>query len=170
MPQDLKSIDKEAREAWKTAPISDLIQHIVGHYHLLARLELARMESHSEEVALLHGQDHPVLLEIREEITRLATELRAHLIFEERETFPAILNPTPGSSVSLLEPMKKVLMEEHEAEAAQVRHIRALTERFEPCSASRAAHGKLQAALKALSEDLQQHLFLENQILFPRTS
>jgi regulator of cell morphogenesis and NO signaling len=171
VPQDPRIIDKVAQEAWKTAPIGDLIRHIVEHYHLETRVEMARLESHAEEAALLDGRNHPVLLELRTEIARLGTEMRAHLLLEERETFPALLGMTQNgqSPVTLLEPMKQRLMDEHEAEAALVRRIRTLTEGFVPTEASRPAHLKLQAAIKGLSENLQQHLFLENQILFRRT-
>lgn len=174
MPQDPRIIDKEAREAWKVAPIRDLVGHIVARYHLETRIEMARLESYAEEAALLDGQNDPALLEIRTEVTRLGTEMRAHLMFEERETFPAILRLAETAALqepaTLLGPMKHLLMDEHEAEAALVRRIRALAEAYTPSQPAQATHLKLQAAIKALSENLQQHLFLENQILFQRVN
>ena len=173
MSQDPRIIDKEAREAWKQAPIGDLVRYIVEYYHLETRVDMARLESYAEEAALLDGKQDPALLEIRTEIARLCTEMRAHLVFEERETFPAIMKTCrEGASLDphdLLSSMKKLLVDEHEAEAALVRRIRTLTETYVPCAETRGVHLKLQATLKTLSENLQQHLFLENQVLFLRT-
>jgi regulator of cell morphogenesis and NO signaling len=167
--QDPRIIDKEAREAWKAAPIAELIRHIVERYHLETRVEMARLESIAEGAVLLDGQHSPLLLEIRAEVNRLGTEMRAHLSYEERETFPAILaSQAAGRPLALLEPMKQTLLDEHEAEAALVRRLRTLAEGLSLLQDPRGANAKLQSSLKNLAENLQQHLFLENQILFPR--
>jgi regulator of cell morphogenesis and NO signaling len=167
--QDPRIIDKEAREAWKAAPIADLIRHIVERYHLETRVEMARLESIAEGAVLLDGLNNPLLLEIRSEVTRLGTEMRAHLVYEERETFPAILDAQAGGRpMALQEPMKQTLLDEHEAEAALVRRLRILAEGLPLSEDPRGAYARLQSSLKTLAENLQQHLFLENQILFPR--
>ena len=172
MSQVATHSEKAAREAWRTAPLDGLVLHIVERYHLATRLELARLESLAEEAAFLHGHTHPGLLEIRDEVARLGHEMRAHLRFEERETFPGILSRARGDQdglpPELLEPMKKILLEEHEAEAGLVRHIRTLLERLAPFDDARGLKDKLQNAFRVLAEDLQQHLFLENQILYQR--
>ena len=172
MPQVSAHSEKEAREAWRTAPLEALVLHIVERSHMATRLELARLESLAEEAAFLHGHLQPGLVEIRDEVARLGHEMRAHMRFEERETFPGILSRTrgdlPGLPPELLEPMKEILMDEHEAEAGLVRHIRTLLELLTPFDDARGLKGNLQNAFRILSEDLQQHLFLENQILYQR--
>jgi iron-sulfur cluster repair protein YtfE (RIC family) len=135
-------------------------------------MELARLETLTEEAALLCGQIHPGLVELRDEVSRLAMEMRAHLVFEEREVFPNILaqckSGGAGLPPELLEPMKHILLNEHEAEAGHFRHIRRLVEDLPPFEDPRGLHPKLLAALRLLAEDLQHHIFLENQILFVR--
>ena len=164
--------EKEAREAWRTAPLDDLVLHIVERYHMATRLELARLESLAEEAALLHGEGHPQLLVLRDEAAKMGHRMRAHLKFEERETFPTILamaagkieSPPPGQ----LDSMKKLLMDEHDIEAALLRTIRTLADALPPFEDPHGLRAKLASALRTLGEDLQQHLFLENQILFQR--
>ena len=167
MPQGATHTEKEAREAWRKAPLEDLVLHIVERYHLASRMELARLESLTEQAALLHGQSNPALIHIRDGIHRLGAEMRAHLAFEERTAFPAILG-NADLPAELLMPMKQIMEDEHEAEAGKVRTIRALLDLLPAFEDPRGLAPRLQASFRILAEDLQQHLFLENQILIPR--
>lgn len=172
MPQATHPTEKEAREAWRTAPLEDLVLHIVERYHMATRLELARLEALAEEAALLHGQAQPALIVLRDEVVRLGSEMRAHLVFEERTAFPAILAQARDEGAALpaelLAPMKQIIVAEHEAEAGHIRTLRNLLEPLPAFEDLRGLGAKLHTAYRILAEDLQQHLFLENQILIPR--
>lgn len=173
MFQDPRFTEKEEREAWKTAPLSDLVHHIVERYHLEARVEIARLETHAEEAVLRAGKDNPTFVAVRDQVTRLGAEMRAHLTLEEREVFPAILDLAAGrpttATPEFLEPLKQMLMDEHDAEAGMFRQIRTLIHESTPPEGALPVHEKLYASLSVLAESLQRHIFLENQILFRRT-
>lgn len=158
-------------DAWKGAPLDDLVQHIVDRYHREARVEMARLETQVEEAALMEGRRHPVLLELRDEVARFCADLRAHLHAEERMLFPALLDLAHGKppkvDADLLEPLK-LLEDEHGAVEGLFKRMRALTDGFIPPADARASQRKLFETLQALSDSLYRHIYLENQVLFAR--
>jgi regulator of cell morphogenesis and NO signaling len=158
-------------EPWKTAPLPDLITHIVGHYHLEARLEMARMENLAAEAVLLEGADHPGLLEIREEIDRFCKAFRAHMAMEEHSLFPYFLDPASGrqeGGTQLMAPLVKLLEDEHQAETGLFRRLRALSAAALPPSGARNLRPRLHHAFRTLEKSLHAHIFLETQVLFRR--
>ena len=159
-------------EAWKSAPIPLLIAHIVEHYHLGARLEMARLETLSEEAVLLEGGDNLELLEVRNGIARFCREFRAHMTMEERNLFPYILDlelgRNPDSPGTLMHPLKKLLEDEHQAETGMFRRLRALAAETALPDRPWPLQGRLQHAFRTMERSLQGHIFLENQVLFRR--
>jgi len=130
---------------------------------------MARLEAQVEEAALLEGHRHPVLLELRNEVTRFCQDLRAHLRTEERELFPAFLEMArghrPAAGSDLLDPMR-ILEEEHGAVEGLFKRLRALTDGFVPPPDARTSQRKLFETLQTLADSLYRHIYLENQILF----
>jgi regulator of cell morphogenesis and NO signaling len=160
-------------EAWKNAPLPDLVTHIIERYHLEARVEMARMENLAEEAFLLLGGDgYPDLLALRNEIARFCKEFRAHMTMEERSLFPYLLERdqswAAGGRVGLMPPLVKLLEDEHQAETALFRRLRALAEGLIPPAGARNLQARLLQSFKALEKSLQGHIFLENQVLFRR--
>jgi iron-sulfur cluster repair protein YtfE (RIC family) len=166
-------VDKAEREAWKVAPLPELIRHIVGKCHLECREDMARLETLVELSALEAGQGNPPLLEIRDMIARFCFMMRAHLAQEERNLFPALLGlqdgELPATRKASLEALRSHLEGDHEAEASMLRGIRTLTGTLAASSVPGSPQGEIHEAMKTLSERLQWHFYMENQILFPRT-
>lgn len=158
-------------DAWKGAPLDDLVQHIVDRYHREARVEMARLETQVEEAALMEGRRHPVLLDLREEVAQFCADLRGHLHAEERMLFPALLDLAHGRrpqvDEDLLEPLK-LLEDEHGAMEGLFKRMRALTDGFIPPADARATQRRLYETLQALADSLYRHIYLENQVLFAR--
>ena len=165
--------DKEQREAWKQAPLPDLVKHLVGTCHLECREDMARLETLVELVAMEEGYRRQDLISIRDKVAQFATAMRAHLALEERSLFPFILGlqdgRIPASRQESLEVLRAHLEKDHEAEASLLRSIRALTATMAEEEDPASARGRIHASMKVLSERLQMHLYLENQVLFPRT-
>jgi len=155
-------------EVWKTAPIPDLVTHIVQRYHLEARLEMARMENLSEEAVLLEGADHPGLVEIRDEIGRFCLAFRAHMIMEERSLFPYLLEPAAGGRGGQMPLLVKLLEEGHQAETGLFVRLRGLAAEALPPVGARNLRQRLQQCFRSLEKSLQAHIFLETQVLFRR--
>ena len=153
----------EAR--WDTAPLAELIAHIVETYHRPLDLELPRLDAMAEKVlAVHHDKDPEMLAGVRETVQALRADLEPHLQKEERILFPLIL---AGHGAAAAPPVS-VMRAEHDAVGALLARLRALTRGYavpaEACNTWRALwHG-----CAALERDLHAHIHLENNVLFPR--
>jgi regulator of cell morphogenesis and NO signaling len=163
---------------WQTAPLDELVNHIVETHHAYLKLELPLLEARLSKVLAVHGSHDP------DRLPRLATvfvglrrELEMHLHKEEAILFPFIVQygraasrnqPTPPVPFgSIANPI--AMMEHEHADAGDaLEQIRELTDGHHPpayaCSTVRALYD----GLKALEKDLHVHIHLENNILFPR--
>lgn len=169
MIEDLWIRGNQELEGWKTAPLPDLIAHIVEHYHLEARVEMARIETFAEAAVLLEDGDDPALEELRNEVARFCREFRAHMTMEERSLFPTILDlerrRAPAGPGELVHPLKKLLEDEHEAEVGLFQRLRDLAA---SAAGTRELPARLAQTLAAMEKNLYSHIFLENQVLFRR--
>jgi regulator of cell morphogenesis and NO signaling len=158
---------------WKTAPLHDLIAHIVMRHHAYLKSELPRIADLFAKVLRAHGEREPRLAEVSEVFEVLKEELDAHLMKEEMILFPAIVRIEAGSNAgvpcSIEHPIARMEYE-HESAGRALAQMRHLTLDYyisdEACNTYRA----LFAALIELENDLHQHIHLENNILFPRAS
>lgn len=171
MIEDLWINDHRELEHWKDARIPDLVAHLVDHYHLRARVEMGRLETLAEEAVLLEGGTKAEILEMRDETARFCREFRAHMTMEERTLFPYILDTAlgrePGSPVALMQPLRKLLDDEHEAETTLFRRLRRLAGESLPPGGS-SLQTRLLQSFRTLEKDLHGHIYLETRILFRR--
>ncbi|HLO67277.1 MAG TPA: hemerythrin domain-containing protein [Holophaga sp.] len=165
--------EKEEREAWRVAPLPDLVRHIVGQCHNECRVDMARLETLVELILLETPRPPASLLEVRDLLSRFCGGMRAHLTLEEHHLFPYILateaGVDPGLSPEGLASLRKVLEGDHEAEAALLRSIRELTARLSSGEDPGSPAARIHEAMKILSQRLQKHMYLETHFLFPRT-
>lgn len=150
---------------WDESPLDELIEHILSVYHAPLEEELNRLEFMARKVLNVHGSKEPIMLpELLNVFLSLKAELLPHMQKEEQILFPMI---TQGQGAMAGGPVS-VLQNEHDSAGVALKNIRALTRDFElhpeACNTWRALwHG-----LAALESDLNQHIHLENNILFPR--
>lgn len=155
----------DGEQRWDAAPLDDLIQHILSVYHSPLDEELDRLEAMARKVLDVHGSKEPVMLpELLTVYLGLKEELVPHMRKEEQILFPMILR---GQGAMANGPIS-VMRNDHESAGAALKRIRELTHNYqvpeEACNTWRALwHG-----LAALEESLNQHIHLENNILFPR--
>ncbi len=158
-------------DAWKEAPLTELVQHILKRYHRETRFGMAELESLAEEAASLEGHRIPVLLAIRDEVDLFCTEMRAHLKMEEVTLFPAILAKDQGRDVDVkteLQDPIELFEDEHTAAAGLLKRIRRLTNGFTPPADAVPIQASLYVACEALADSLVRHIYLENEVLFKR--
>lgn len=150
---------------WDESPLDELIEHILSVYHAPLEEELNRLEFMARKVLNVHGSKEPIMLpELLNVFLSLKAELLPHMQKEEQILFPMIMQ---GQGAMAGGPVS-VLQNEHDSAGVALKNIRALTRDFElhpeACNTWRALwHG-----LAALESDLNQHIHLENNILFPR--
>jgi regulator of cell morphogenesis and NO signaling len=164
---------------WQTAPLGELVKHIVATHHEYLKLELPALASRMEKVHEVHGARDPENLNRMADLFgSLRQEMEMHMHKEEVILFPFI--EQYGQAAAQGQPMPPVpfgsianpiaMMErEHVGAGDALGEIRALTHdyRLPPyaCSTVRA----LYEGLQALEADLHVHIHLENNILFPRS-
>ena len=169
--------DMQQRD-WQTAPLEDLVNHIVATHHEYLKLELPALAKRLAKVYEVHGARDPKTLgRMVEVFGALREELEMHMHKEEVILFPSIerygaavaqgipLPPVPFGSIA--NPIA-VMEREHDNAGDALGELRKLTENYKlppyACSTVKA----LYEGLQKLEADLHIHIHLENNILFPR--
>ncbi len=159
---------------WTTAPLADLIDHIVPTHHDYLREEMPRLELLLEKVLRAHGERHPELARVAELYRAMVADLTPHLMKEEQILFPFIRQMEQGQSGSScfgsVQSPIRVMEMEHEAVGALLAELRELTDAYtvpaDGCNTFRALYD----GLETMERDLHLHIYLENQILHPRAT
>lgn len=163
--------DRAELDAWKEAPVVDLVRHIMDHYHRETRHGMAELENLVEEAALFEGHHFRNLIALRDEVELFCTEMRAHLRMEEATLFPAILAKEQGREVhiekEIIEPLD-LFEDEHNAAAGLLVRIHRLTEGFQPPEGAQALQQRLYKTFEGLADILLKHIYIENEVLFKR--
>ncbi|HEY8430033.1 MAG TPA: iron-sulfur cluster repair di-iron protein [Sandaracinaceae bacterium] len=150
----------------RETPTAELVETIVERHHGYLRQALPFLSALSEKVARVHGDHEPRLVEIREIVSALATELSAHLDQEEAELFPRLLEPGASLQPSELEAVRG----EHLWIGEQLRRLRTLTDEYVAPEWACRSYRTLFAELEAMETDVLRHVHLENHVLLPRFS
>lgn len=173
---EIEALNPRPHEAPVDDPIA-LIAHIVSRHHTYVRESLPRIQHHLTKVVAAHGSRHPELATVESEFSAIATELMQHLVKEEVVLFPYIASlceavqqqgpPPPDMFGTIQNPIRMMEIEHQEAGDGLVA-IRQLTQDYAvPGDACRTYRLVLEE-LKAFEFDLQTHVHLENNVLFPK--
>jgi regulator of cell morphogenesis and NO signaling len=183
--QILREIEQDAGTSaadrdWQTAPLDELVTHIVETHHAYLKLDLPVLQARIEKVAAVHGARDPERLRrLAAVFTGLRHELELHLQKEEAILFPFIVQygraesrnqPVPPVPFGSIANPIAVMDREHTDAGDALQEIRELTEDYTPPAYACATVRALYEGLKTLEKDLHIHIHLENNILFPRAS
>lgn len=184
---NIELIEKELREAEKQPiiPSQDysrweldfLADYIVNTHHKYVVRTIPTLYEYTQKVAKVHGFEHPEVKEIADDYLKAVDELNRHMMKEEHILFPYIKtlveaerNGTPISAPgfgSIANPIRMMEME-HEMVGGVMDHIEVLSSGYNPpanaCNTYRVSFAKL----KEFTDDLHQHIHLENNVLFPK--
>jgi regulator of cell morphogenesis and NO signaling len=168
MAQLQEVVDAPAsREAavWTDAPLGELTAHIVTTYHEPLHEELPRLEEMMAKVLRVHGDKDPERLpELQKTLAAVRVELMTHMPKEEQVLFPMIER---GEGAQGSAPIN-VMEHEHDEIATLLRRMRELTDDYTPPAEACMTWKGLWAGLESLERETQEHIHLENNILFPR--
>jgi len=178
-----KLADAESKESGAAAPdpetisLGRLIQHIVRVHHHCVRQELPQLAEMAATVAAKRSSRAPELAKIHELIEKVHAELYAHIQKEEQVLFPFISQMDQESIVafprdhacfrSVSHPIF-MMEQEHESVDHLMTELSCLTNHFEAPAWACATQAALFSGLREFEADLQQHVHLENDVLFPR--
>jgi regulator of cell morphogenesis and NO signaling len=176
---DLNEIDGRAElpfnfNAWDLDFLAD---YIVNNHHKYVQESIPFLTEVMAKVAMVHGDNHEELVEVKENVDELINELTVHMQKEEFILFPYIkqlvsatryhtpLTPPPfGTIVNPISMMES----EHSAAGDVLKNLETLTNNFTPPEDGCTSYRVVYAKLKEFQNDLHQHIHLENNILFPK--
>lgn len=154
-------------------PMDLLVDYIEKKHHRYVEARLPEILQHLDKLCKVHGERHPELFEIKEEFSKAAGELAAHMKKEELILFPYVrklaveAHPAPPMFGTVQNPIA-AMVHEHAVEGERFERIAQLTNQYTPpadgCTTYRVAF----ALLKEFEDDLHMHIHLENNILFPK--
>jgi iron-sulfur cluster repair protein YtfE (RIC family) len=154
---------------WEHAPTKDLIAHIMGYFHLQARLGTARLEQAVAVAAVTDGARLPILVELQELMAAMCRRVAEHLREEERTLFPWILAGCPPVS-PVVPDIFRTLKGEHHFVSGLVDMAEGVINRLkdEEAEGVHEIWRTLMDELTAVSKSLDAHVEIENRILYNR--
>ncbi|ANX53081.1 TPA: hemerythrin domain-containing protein [Neisseria meningitidis] len=147
---------------WETAPFGATVDHILQRYHNVHRAQFEELVPLAQKVAQVHADTFPA--EIAGLLAYMQNELLMHMMKEERMLFPMI-NQGVGRGAAM--PIS-VMMHEHEEHDRAIARLKELTDNFQAPEGACGSWTRLYALAKEMVEDLNDHIHLENDILFAR--
>ena len=152
------------------------IEYLTSHHHRFARRVLLRIDRLVRRVASSHPKLEN-LARLRSLVDDLIDDLIPHMSREERYLFPYMrslegqMKPDDRVTIPLFGNLQYPLASithDHADDSARLMELRRITEGFEARADGCANVRQLFAALAELERDLQEHIRLENQVVFPR--
>jgi regulator of cell morphogenesis and NO signaling len=156
---------------WENASFKQLIDYIINKHHCYINEELPQLSPYVNKVLRAHGADQPHLAQIHRLFHELRIELEQHLIKEETEDFPLILEMEQNHTEENYQHLQKIvedLESEHSHAGAILKELREVTNDFTPPEGACGTYRLVYQRLEDLEADLFEHIHLENNVLFPR--
>ena len=167
---DLKSVvqEIEALQTLESAPSQpsapELIDHILRRYHEVHRQQLPELIRMARRVEAVH-RDHPMVPQgLADHLEVMEQELLDHMGKEEQILFPILRE---GGHPMAVHPIG-VMRHEHVSHGAQIERLATLAHQHRPPEEACNTWRALYAGTQRLTDDLMEHIHLENNVLFPR--
>lgn len=162
---------------YKFWPLDLLVDYIEKKHHRYVKAQIPVLNQYLNKLCKVHGTNHPELFEIKELFDGCGEELTTHMQKEEMILFPAIRNLVNAQSHT--ENLKnfpfgtvknpiQMMMHEHDTEGNRFRKISELTNTYTVPADACGTYKVAFALLKEFEEDLQLHIHIENNIIFPK--
>lgn len=160
--------------SWDIATLTD---HILNAHHKYVRQTIPIIYEYTQKVARIHGERHPEESAIAEKFIILTDELNRHICKEEEILFPYIMHLATANNYGMkIEPSPfgtvespiNTMEQEHDTVGTIMEEIKKLSNNFSPPSDACETYKLSYLKLKEFDDDLQQHVHLESNILFPK--
>jgi regulator of cell morphogenesis and NO signaling len=162
---------------WTSEPLRSLIAHLSQKDHSFFRVELDRLQRRLARVAERHATDYPELLQLIRIFHGLREDLEVHMRHEESDVFPAIERflsaaesgqPLRGSPLSAFGGPLQMMEREHESAGSALRLMREFARNYSAPGDACPMYQALLAGFIELEDRLLRHMYLENNVLYPR--
>ena len=155
---------------------SELIDYILEKHHVFTKAEITRLSALMEKVCRKHGEAHPELFFLENELVALCDDLTPHMRKEEMVLFPFIKHLEMSEANNLSSPHPpfgtvrnpvRMMMTEHDKAGEILRKMREITGDYAVPDGACPSFRALYFGLEELEKDLHRHIHLENNVLFP---
>jgi regulator of cell morphogenesis and NO signaling len=165
--------EKNNFNEWEPAVLAD---YIVNTHHYYVHSTMPEILDYTQKIAKVHGKVHPETIEIADLFILIMEDMISHMEKEEKILFPFVKKLSnakltgvlPQSLFGAVTNPVRMMVQEHEAVGDIIKRIITLSNNFIPpvdaCNTFKIAYAKL----KEFTDDLFQHMHLENNILFPK--
>ena len=143
--------------------VEALIDHIVSRYHDVHRAQLPELIRMAHRVELVHKANPNVPAGLGNLLESVQQELLEHMMKEEQVLFPMLRT---GGHPFVSQPIS-MMRAEHITHGEELDRINALTNDATPPEGACNTWRALYIGLAQFGEDLQNHIHLENNVLFP---
>lgn len=161
--QELSALQRSSDLPGAGAP-TELVDHIVSRYHDVHRAQLPELIRMARRVEAVHRANPNTPAGLADALEAMEQELLPHMQKEEAVLFPML---RAGGNDFVVHPIG-MMRSEHVEHGRAMEHIFRLTHDITPppeaCNTWRA----LYSGLAQFSEDLMNHIHLENNVLFPQ--
>lgn len=140
-----------------------LIEHILSRYHEVHRRQLPDLVRLARQVEALHPGHPDLPAGLCPFLEDMAQELLSHMAKEEMVLFPLMKSPRRNLAWQPIQVMRS----EHTSHADNLTQLATMTGNMVPPPGASEAWQALYAGLRELHDDLQQHIQVENEVLFP---
>jgi len=143
--------------------VEALIDHILARYHDVHRAQLPELIRMARRVESVHQANPNVPAGLADLLETMEQELLQHMMKEEQILFPMLRT---GGHPFVSQPIG-MMRTEHTSHGEALDRINALTNDATPPAGACNTWRALYLGLAQLSDDLQNHIHLENNVLFP---
>jgi|CXWL01.1.fsa_nt_gi regulator of cell morphogenesis and NO signaling len=186
---DADKVQAELEAATRTIQISNildfadwdinfLVDYLVNVHHRYLKKSLPETQELLKEFAKEHIKKFPYLVELERQFDLLVRQLLHSMQREEEVIFPYIRqifhahkHKEPYAALlvrTLRKPVEESMFKGHETVSNIILSIRKITNKYTTPENVCISHKVVTAKLKELDNDLMQHLYLEQSVLFPR--
>lgn len=160
----------------RDALLTEITRYVVAHFHRRARSILVELTELSRQVCSAHSERLAMLWDMKDAIEQLVRELVPHMRGEEQYHFRYIDSmQSPALDREILVPLYgtiqyplQSLRHDHSRDLAAMADLRVIASDFIPPASSCERVQRLYALLATFERELQQHVQIEDQTLFPR--
>ena len=155
-----------------------LVNYIINVHHQFLSTSLPDTEKIIREFVEGHRKQYPAMVEVLNLFLQLQQEILPHLKYEEETIFPYILqiahayeNEDTYAKLlvkTLRKPLGAIMKHEENTLTELVLNIRQATSNYTVQEKSCLSYSLILSRLAELDHDLLQHIYLENNVLFPR--
>ena len=176
---ELSSIENkvDSREDYLHWNVEKIIELILQQHIEFIKEKLPMLQKYAEKSLDEHGDNAPELYQVYQLVGELINETISHMKKEEDLLFPKILklseakrkgqSPDKANNTPLSRPLD--LMQHEHVEAGEIyKKIKTVTNNYQPPLWAIGEFRALYALLEEFENDLNQHVHIENNILFPK--